>query len=76
MGTSLNKLFGADPSTVVASPNIMGVSVSEEVTTDAEGLEAIFFGTSSERVIIPVNCNGNHWSSIMIDLGAKDVPLA
>ncbi|GMF26389.1 unnamed protein product [Phytophthora fragariaefolia] len=44
-----------------------------EMTTDAEGLEAIFFGPPSERVIIPVNCNGNHWSSIMIDLGAKHI---
>ncbi|GMF18831.1 unnamed protein product [Phytophthora fragariaefolia] len=72
-GTLLNKLFGADPSIIVASPNIVSVSVSEEVTTDAEGLEAIFFGTSSERVIIPVNGNGNHRSSIMIDLGAKHI---
>ncbi|GMF38420.1 unnamed protein product [Phytophthora fragariaefolia] len=73
MATLLNKLFGADPSIIVASPNIVSVSVSEEVTTDAEGLEAIFFGASSDRVIIPVNCNGNHWSSIMIDLGAKHI---
>ncbi|GMF45295.1 unnamed protein product [Phytophthora fragariaefolia] len=41
------------------------------VGTDNDALAALFFGASSEQVIIPVNGNGNHWCTIMVDLGKE-----
>ncbi|KAI9985424.1 hypothetical protein PInf_004782 [Phytophthora infestans] len=67
MTTLMTKRFGSDPTRILGNANFVSVNLGSDVVVDRDGLEALFLGASMERAIIPVNCNGNHWSSIMID---------
>ncbi|GMF58634.1 unnamed protein product [Phytophthora fragariaefolia] len=69
MSTLMAKLFGPNPQVRVASPNMITVPTQGKIWTDNDALAALFLGASTEQVIIPVNCNGNHWCTIMVDLG-------
>ncbi|KAI9998186.1 hypothetical protein PInf_002521 [Phytophthora infestans] len=67
MTTLMTKLFGSDPTRILGNANLVSVNLGSDVVVDRDGLEALFLGASMERAMIPVNCNGNHWSSIMVD---------
>ncbi|OWY99178.1 hypothetical protein PHMEG_00029871 [Phytophthora megakarya] len=71
MTNVMTKLFGSNPKVRVASPNMISVPINGKVWTDNQALAALYFGASDEKFMIPVNCNGNHWCSIMIELGEK-----
>lgn len=73
MSTLLTKLFGPNPMIRVASPGSIRVPVNGEIWTDDDALPALFFGASTEQVLVSVNCNLNHWCVIMIDLEKRRI---
>eukprot|EP00644_Phytophthora_capsici_P019284 jgi/Phyca11/132892/e_gw1.255.8.1 len=51
----------------------MLVVVEGAVSVNTHELAKMFFGMSNERVLLPINCNGVHWCSIMVDLATSEV---
>ncbi|GMF41589.1 unnamed protein product [Phytophthora fragariaefolia] len=71
----MSKLYGGDHRVIVVEPTTVGVTLSGNITADDEALCSIFFGDSNELVLVPINCNGNHWCSIMINLSTCTIHL-
>ncbi|ETI48410.1 hypothetical protein L914_07269 [Phytophthora nicotianae] len=71
MTTVMTKLFSANPILNVASPHMISVPVNGKIWTDNQALVTLFFGAPTGKFLIPVNCNQNHWCSIMVGIGEK-----
>ncbi|KAE9038384.1 hypothetical protein PR001_g4367 [Phytophthora rubi] len=71
MTTMIAKNFAPDPTRIVGSANLVNVILGNNFAVDHAGVKTLFFSSSAERVMIPVNCNGNHWCSIMIDFAEQ-----
>ncbi|ETP33417.1 hypothetical protein F442_18071 [Phytophthora nicotianae P10297] len=71
----LTKLFLPGSGVVVFDASTLGVVVDGEVSTSNDVIREALSGVSNDKVLIPVNCHGNHWCSIMINLegGTVDV---
>ncbi|ETK75677.1 hypothetical protein L915_17752 [Phytophthora nicotianae] len=71
----LTKLFLPGSGVVVFDAFTLGVVVDGEVSTSNDVIREALSGVSNDKVLIPVNCHGNHWCSIMINLegGTVDV---
>lgn len=68
----LEKLFSG-PKVVCIKPTTMLVVVEGAVSIDTHELAKLFFGLSNEIVLLPINCNGIHWCSIMVKLASSEV---
>lgn len=64
----LAKLFGCKPNIAVFDSSTLGIVVDGSVNTSSEIIREALSGLTTEKVLIPVNCNGNHWCAIMMDL--------
>ncbi|ETL94914.1 hypothetical protein L917_07211 [Phytophthora nicotianae] len=71
MTTVMTKLFSANPILNVASPHTISVPVNDKIWTDNQALATLIFGAPTGKFLIPVNCNQNHWCSIMVGIGEK-----
>ncbi|KAE8897287.1 hypothetical protein PF010_g4261 [Phytophthora fragariae] len=71
MTTLMAKKFAPDPTRIVGSANLVNVILGNNFAVDHAGVKTLFFSASAEHVMIPVNCNGNHWCSIMIDFAEQ-----
>eukprot|EP00644_Phytophthora_capsici_P003503 jgi/Phyca11/116822/e_gw1.31.388.1 len=69
----MNVMFASTPGVVTIDSSHVGVVVNGKNTTDMEGLASLFAGVSDEKVLVPINCNGNHWCAIMIDLSTESI---
>ncbi|KAI9980449.1 hypothetical protein PInf_026309 [Phytophthora infestans] len=71
----LTKRFLPGSGVVVFDASSLGVVVDGEVSTSNDVIREAFSGVSKEKILIPVNCHGNHWCAIMMDLegGTVDV---
>ncbi|OWZ07632.1 hypothetical protein PHMEG_00019952 [Phytophthora megakarya] len=69
----LSKKFGWDHSVVVIDPANLGVEVSGSVTAPHERIRNALVRLSNEKVLVPVNCSGNYWCGIMMDLTMREV---
>ncbi|KAI9992926.1 hypothetical protein PInf_014868 [Phytophthora infestans] len=72
MSTVFNNLFGPSPDVTVVSPHAITVSMNTG-HMDVDTLKGSFFGVSTERVLIPINCNSSHWCAIMINRATGEV---
>ncbi|OWZ12755.1 hypothetical protein PHMEG_00014030 [Phytophthora megakarya] len=72
--TLLGKLF-RDANTVFIKPSSLSVVVHGVVSINKDNLGSLFFGLSSEKVLLPINCNGVHWCCVMINLAKSEVFL-
>eukprot|EP00644_Phytophthora_capsici_P019280 jgi/Phyca11/132895/e_gw1.255.4.1 len=70
----LEKLF-CGPNVVYINPTTMLVVVDGAISINTDGLAKMLFGMSDEMVLIPINCNGIHWCSIMIKLATAEILL-
>ncbi|GMF34448.1 unnamed protein product [Phytophthora fragariaefolia] len=68
----MERLFRARPDVMTVDPAVIG-PITSHCTTILPGWEDIFVGLSTEKVLIPICCNNQHWCSIMIDLVFKEV---
>ncbi|KAE9047384.1 hypothetical protein PR003_g2886 [Phytophthora rubi] len=66
MQTITAKLFGNNPSIIGLDCARFG-AIIDGINVDE--IKPVMYGVSDEKVLIPINCNGNHWCFIMIDLG-------
>ncbi|KAE9358039.1 hypothetical protein PF008_g2869 [Phytophthora fragariae] len=71
MTTLMAKTFAPDPTRIVGSANLVNVILGNNFAVDHAGVKTLFFSASAEHAMIPVNCNGNHWCSIMIDFAEQ-----
>ncbi|GMF47123.1 unnamed protein product [Phytophthora fragariaefolia] len=76
MSTLSTKLFGSYPTVDVGSPNLANVAVNGSVFMDRDALSGRFIGVSIEMVLIRINCNGNRWGCILINLTTQEDPMA
>eukprot|EP00644_Phytophthora_capsici_P016024 jgi/Phyca11/115361/e_gw1.28.460.1 len=53
----------------------MLVVVDGAVSIDTDGLARIVFGMSDEMALLPINCTGIHYCSIMTKLATADIVL-
>lgn len=67
------KLFGQERSIIALHSTLFGCVVNGKTTTDMATIENAFHGLSTEKILIPINCNGNHWCSIMIDMNTASI---
>ncbi|KAG1710090.1 hypothetical protein DVH05_017097 [Phytophthora capsici] len=66
-------MFASTPGVATIDSSHVGVIVNGKNTTDMEGLASLFAGVSGEKVLVPINCNGNHWCAIVIDLPTESI---
>jgi hypothetical protein len=69
----LTKRFGSKSGIAVIDPTMLGVAVDGHVSAPKTEIKRGLAGLTSEKVLIPVNCHGNHWCSIMMDLTKGEV---
>ncbi|KAJ8556614.1 hypothetical protein ON010_g9351 [Phytophthora cinnamomi] len=69
----LTKKFGPDPNVVVFDASTLGVTVDGSVSADTSNIRRAMEGLSTEMVLFPVNCNNNHWCSIVVNLAKGKV---
>eukprot|EP00644_Phytophthora_capsici_P008128 jgi/Phyca11/125911/e_gw1.60.94.1 len=62
----LQKLFGGRKSIVYIKPTSLGVIVNGTTALKEPDLRKLFAGLDCESLLIPINCNGIHWCSIMV----------
>ncbi|KAE9137962.1 hypothetical protein PF005_g12213 [Phytophthora fragariae] len=68
MHLSLTKKFGTDPNIVVFAASTLGVVLDGHIAANQSDIQLTMSGLSKEIVLFPVNCNRNHWCSVMINL--------
>ncbi|KAE8976593.1 hypothetical protein PR001_g25372, partial [Phytophthora rubi] len=73
--TVMLKKFGPDPNIVIFDASALGVVVDGSVGADTASIQRAMRGLSTEIVLFPVNCNNNHWCSIMINLAKGKVSI-
>ncbi|KAE9057815.1 hypothetical protein PF006_g32320 [Phytophthora fragariae] len=71
--TVTSKLFGRIHSVITLHPTLFGNVVGGTTTTEMSKIKSAFCGVSNEKILIPLNCNGNHWCCIMIDLNMATI---
>ncbi|KAE8962565.1 hypothetical protein PR001_g29489 [Phytophthora rubi] len=64
----LMKKFESDPDVVVFEAAALGVVVDGKIEADKQALRRAMSGLTKEIVLLPVNCNGNHWCAVMMNL--------
>ncbi|KAJ8566434.1 hypothetical protein ON010_g6689 [Phytophthora cinnamomi] len=69
----LTKKFGPDPNVVVFDVTTLGITVDGSVSADTSNIRWAMEGLSTEMVLFLVNCNNNHWCSIMLNLAKGKV---
>ncbi|KAE9285248.1 hypothetical protein PF001_g21996 [Phytophthora fragariae] len=75
MITVMLKKFGPDPNIVIFDASALGVVVDGSVGADTASIQRAMRGLSTEIVLFPVNCNNNHWCSIVINLAKGKVSI-
>ncbi|KAE9080927.1 hypothetical protein PF010_g22202 [Phytophthora fragariae] len=75
MRTVMLKKFGPDPNIVIFDASALGVVVDGSVGADTASIQRAMRGLSTEIVLFPVNCNNNHWCSIVINLAKGKVSI-
>lgn len=71
----LTKKFGQDPNVVVFEASMLGAVVDGHMGADKESIRRKMEGLSNQKVLFPVNCNGNHWCSVMMNLEKGKVAI-
>ncbi|KAE9342906.1 hypothetical protein PR003_g9237 [Phytophthora rubi] len=64
----LRKLVGQRTDVVYVNPTSLNVVVAGGFYYQTTHLKTFFYGLSTETVLLPVNCDGNHWCAIAIKL--------
>ncbi|ETM50973.1 hypothetical protein L914_05089 [Phytophthora nicotianae] len=70
-----SKRFGLNPNVTIFDAESLGVVVDGNILADKEMIRRNLAGLSKELVLFPVNCNGNHWCSVMINLEKGSVAI-
>ncbi|GMF59713.1 unnamed protein product [Phytophthora fragariaefolia] len=69
----MTKMFGLREDVVMIDPGNWGIVVGGMTTIPDEMVTNMFVGVSNERILIPMNCNGNHWCAIMVNLQTHEI---
>ncbi|KUF76310.1 hypothetical protein AM587_10004712 [Phytophthora nicotianae] len=69
------KLFGTDPNVTLIDPSHLGIILNGEITVNTDNITAFLRANSCDVVLIPVNCNRNHWCSIMVRSSSREVHI-
>ncbi|ETI54342.1 hypothetical protein F443_02824 [Phytophthora nicotianae P1569] len=64
----LTKLLGFKPNIAIFDSSTLGIVVDGSVSTSNEIIREALAGVTNEKVLIPVNCNGNQWCAIIMYL--------
>ncbi|POM73684.1 LOW QUALITY PROTEIN: Hypothetical protein PHPALM_9450 [Phytophthora palmivora] len=65
--------FGMIRDVVTLDATALGIAADTKMAIDYAAVDNLFVGMSTERVLLPINCNGNHWCAVMIDLPRRSV---
>ncbi|GMF40503.1 unnamed protein product [Phytophthora fragariaefolia] len=69
----LNTIFGSNESILTIDPSTTVIVIDGKISTARTTLQNIFSAIKEEVVLIPINCNGNHWCSIVVRLETSEV---
>ncbi|GMF39725.1 unnamed protein product [Phytophthora fragariaefolia] len=71
VNTLMMKMFAGQVNIVVINTSVIGNVMNGFMPV--ESMRNVFAGVSTEKILIPVICDKNHWCLIMMDLVMKDV---
>lgn len=75
MWTAMQKLFGTDNMVVMINPTTVSITRNDSIRTDRDALRVALNEVSSQRILIPINCSGNHWCAIIVNSATDEILL-
>lgn len=64
----LSRKYGSASGISVIDPSSLGVVVEGTVRAPRKDIQRGLASLSTEKVLVPLNCGGNHWCAILMDL--------
>ncbi|KAE9292500.1 hypothetical protein PF008_g25047 [Phytophthora fragariae] len=64
----LSRKYGSASGISVIDPSSLGVVVEGTVRAPRKDIQRGMASLSTEKVLVPLNCGGNHWCAILMDL--------
>lgn len=69
----LDKLFSARPDIVYIDPSSLCIVIDGVVSFHTQIFKELVSGLTTEVILLPINCKGIHWCSIMVSLDRREV---
>lgn len=68
-------VFRSTKCTFYMEPTKCAVMIDGRVSADTKQLTNLSAGLTNDIILLPINCNGVHWCSIMVNIANADVQM-